>query len=97
MLKVLSGSVNPDGLLYNVFLAPNWLHYSIALFFIIIALMIVVSYFTKGIDASKITGLYLGSATPEQRAETRASWNKWDVINSVIIIAIVVVFYVYFW
>jgi len=97
VLKVLSGSVNPDGLLYNVFLAPNWLHYSIALFFIIIALMIVVSYFTKGIDASKITGLYLGSATPEQRAETRASWNKWDVINSVIIIAIVVVFYVYFW
>lgn len=96
-LKVFAGAVNPDGILYKVFLAPNWLHYSIALFFIIIALMIVVSYFTKGIEPSKITGLYLGSATPEQRAETRASWNKWDVINSAIIIAIIVVFYVYFW
>jgi solute:Na+ symporter, SSS family len=97
VLKVFESSVNADSLLYNVFLAPNWLHYSIAMFFIIIALMIVVSYFTKGIDPASIRGLYLGSASPEQRAETRASWNKWDVIHSAVIITVVIVFYAYFW
>jgi SSS family solute:Na+ symporter len=97
VLKIFESSVNVDSLFYKVFLAPNWLHYSIAIFFIIIALMIVVSYFTKGIDPARIRGLYLGSATPEQRAETRASWNKWDVIHSAVIITVVIVFYAYFW
>jgi len=96
-LKIFEGGVNPDGVLYKVFLAPNWLHFEIALFFVVVAVMIVVSYFSKAMDPSLIRGLYLGSATPEQRAVTRASWNNWDVINSAIIIIIVIVFYAYFW
>ena len=59
--------------------------------------MIIVSYFSKPMDPALIRGLYLGSATPEQRAETRASWNNWDVIHSAIIIIVVIVFYAYFW
>jgi len=59
--------------------------------------MVVVSYFTKAIDPGKIRGLYLGSASPEQKAETRASWNNWDVIHSAVIITVVIVFYAYFW
>lgn len=97
VLKVFESSVNVDSIFYQIFLAPNWLHYSIAMFFIIIALMIVVSYFSKGIDPASIRGLYLGSASPEQKAETRASWNKWDVIHSAVIITVVIVFYAYFW
>ena len=38
-----------------------------------------------------------GTATPEQKAETRASWNKWDVIHSVIILSVIISFYVCFW
>jgi SSS family solute:Na+ symporter len=96
-LNVIYKDMEADGLIYNVIVAPNWLHYEIAIFFIIIALMIVVSYFTKAVDPLKIQGLYFGSATPEQRAVTRASWSKWDVINSVIILAVIVAFYIYFW
>lgn len=96
-LKIFESGVNPDGLIYKVFLAPNWLHYEIALFFIVVAVMVVVSYFSKPMDPNLIKGLYLGSATPEQKAETRASWNNWDVINSAIIITIVIAFYAYFW
>ncbi len=46
----------------ELIIAPNWLHYEIALFFIIIALMIVVSFFTKAKDASCDSGtlLWLG-------------------------------------
>ena len=73
----------------------NWL--MLVLFAIIILLMIVVSFFTSPKDATAIQGLYFGSASAEQRAVTRASWDKWDVINSVIIITFVIAFYIYFW
>jgi SSS family solute:Na+ symporter len=86
-----------DGLFYQLIVAPNWLHYEIVLFLIVIALMIIVSTFTKPMDPAKITGLYFGSANPEQRALTRASWSKWDVINSAIIIVFTIAFYIYFW
>jgi SSS family solute:Na+ symporter len=96
-LKVYYGDAVGDGFIYNLIVAPNWLHYEIALFGIIITLMIVVSAFTKPIDPARIEGLYFGSASAEQRAITRASWNKWDVINSLVIIGVIIAFYVYFW
>lgn len=96
-LKVFSGALNPDGLIYSVFVAPNWLHYEIALFVLVIVVMIVVSYFTPKADEARIRGLYLGSQSAEEKAITRASWNNWDVINSVIILTVIIVFYIYFW
>jgi len=96
-LKVYYGDATDDGFIFNLIVAPNWLHYEIALFFIVIALMIVVSMFTDAKDPASIQGLYFGSASPEQRALTRASWNKWDVISSAIIIVFIIGFYIYFW
>ena len=86
-----------DGMLYSVFLSHNWLHYEIYLFFIVIISMVVISYFTKRKDPALIVGLTMGSASAAQRAETRESYNYWDIINSVIIITIILVFYAYFW
>jgi len=96
-LKVYYGDTVADGFFYELIIAPNWLHYEIALFVFVILLMVVVSFFTKPMDPSKIEGLYFRSATPEQKALTRASWNKWDVVHSVIIITFVIAFYIYFW
>jgi SSS family solute:Na+ symporter len=96
-LNIYFGDTVSDGFIYRLIVAPNWLHYEIVLFFIVIAIMITVSFFTKAIDANKIQGLYFGSASAEQRAITRASWGKWDVINSAIIIAFIIAFYIYFW
>jgi len=96
-LKIYFGDTVSDGFIYELIIAPNWLHYEIALFFIVIVLMIIVSFFTRAADPAKIQGLYMGSATADQRALTRASWNKWDVINSAIIIAFIIAFYIYFW
>jgi len=96
-LNVYFGDTVTEGFLYRLILEPNWLHYEIALFVVVIVLMIIVSFFTKPMDPSKIEGLYFGSATAEQRAITRASWNKWDVINSAIIITFIIAFYIYFW
>ena len=97
IFTVFKGSLNPDGTIYQVFVGTNWLHYEIINFAIVIVTMIIVSYFTPKIDERRIIGLTLGSATAEQKAVTRASWNKWDVIASGLIIAVILVFYAYFW
>jgi solute:Na+ symporter, SSS family len=96
-LKIFSGGINHDGMIYKVFLAPNWLHYEIALFFIVIAIIVVTSFVTPMADQARIKGLYIGSATAEQKALTRASWNNWDLVFSGIIIVIIITFYAYFW
>ncbi|TFH22566.1 MAG: Na+/glucose cotransporter [Bacteroidia bacterium] len=96
-LNIYYGDVVADGLIYRIIIAPNWLHYEIMLFVLVILVMIIVSFFTKAKDLGAIQGLYFGSATAEQRAITRASWSKWDVINSAIIIAFIIAFYIYFW
>jgi SSS family solute:Na+ symporter len=97
LATVFKGLLNTDGSIYRVFVETNWLHYEIINFAICIVSMILVSYFTPKIDERKIAGLYLGSATAEQKAATRASWNKWDVITSAFVIAVVIAFYAYFW
>ena len=96
-MNIFKGSIPEDSFMYSLILSHNWLHYEIYLFVIVIASMVIISYFTQRKDPNTIVGLTLGSATPEQRAETRASYNYWDMINSAIIITIILIFYAYFW
>ncbi len=97
VLKVFESGISQDSFLYRVFLQPNWLHYEIVIFFIIIALMILVSMMTKPADPAEIRGLYVGSATAEEKAITRASWNNWDLLFSGLVIVVIIGFYAYFW
>ena len=80
-----------------VFYDFNWLYFCGVMLIFCCLVVIVVSLCTKAPSEEKIKGLVFGTATPEQKAATRASWNHWDVINSVIILAITVAFYIYFW
>lgn len=96
-LKVFESGLNTDGFVYKIFIEPNWLHYEIYLFVLCLAVIVVVTYFTKPPIKEKLVGLTFAYSTPEQRAATRASWNKWDVINSVVILSVIVLFYIYFW
>jgi len=94
---VLGKNMNPDSLLHTVFVDVNPYHYEIIIFFLVILLMVVVSAFTPKPNLAAIRGLYVGSASAEEKAATRASWSNWDVIFSVIIIAVIIAFYIYFW
>ena len=94
---VFGKNIGHESIFYKLFLAPNWLHYEIVIFFIVIVLMIVISFFTPRADPAAIRGLYFGSATPEEKAVTRAGWNNWDLLFSGISIAVIVAFYIYFW
>lgn len=96
-LKIFASGISQDGIIYQVFLKPNWLHYEIAIFAIVIVFMIILSMVTPKADPAAIRGLYVGSASAEEKAVTRASWNHWDIITSAIVIIVIVAFYAYFW
>ena len=91
---VLPGSQN---IFKYLFYDVNWLFFCGWMLVFCLLVAIVVSYCTKAPDPEKIRGLVFGTSTPEQRAATRASWNKWDVIHSCIILGITAAFYYYFW
>ena len=86
-----------DSLFKYLFYDLNWLFFCGWMFLFCVGVIVVVSMFTQAPSDIKIQGLVFGTATPEQRAATKASWGVWDVIHTAIIIAITVAFYVYFW
>ena len=86
-----------DNFFKYIFYDVNWLFFCGWMFLFCIIVIIVVSLLTKAPAPEQIKGLVFGTASEEQKAETRASWDKWDIIHTVIILAITVAFYWYFW
>jgi SSS family solute:Na+ symporter len=95
--NIFGDSVQEGTWYHAIWVAPNWLHYEIVLFGVCLIVIFVVSFFTERANEAKLVGVTFYSSTPEQRAATRASYNKWDVINSIVIIAIIIAFYIKFW
>jgi len=58
--------------------------------------MVGVSYATREPDYAKIGGLTFGTITEGQRAESRHSWGKGDVIASVAVLLAILAAYLYF-
>ncbi len=81
----------------SLFYDYNWLFFCGWMLVFCLAVVFLVSLFTKPKPISEIQGLVFGTSTPEQRAVTRASWNHWDIIHTIIILGITVAFYIYFW
>lgn len=86
-----------DGVFKYLFYDMNWLFFCGWMFLFCMIVVILVSLATEAPTAEKIQGLVFGTSTPEQKAATRASWTRWDVINSAIILMITAAFYWYFW
>jgi SSS family solute:Na+ symporter len=76
--------------------AVNQFNFTALLFFFCIATVVIVSLFTAPPPMQKLNYTYF-TASAEDKALTRASWNKWDVLHTLIIVSIFVTFYVYFW
>ncbi len=99
--KIYYSNAEIDGtdpsLFQQIFFDCNWLFFCGWMLVFCLAVGVIVSLCTKAPESAKIQGLVFGTSTPEQRAATRASWNHWDIIHSVIILGITVAFYIYFW
>jgi SSS family solute:Na+ symporter len=59
--------------------------------------MVVISFFTTKANDEKLQGITYFSQSTAQKAETRASWNYWDVVTSAGVVAVCILFYIYFW
>jgi len=97
--RLVTMIINPQShnLFTFIFNELNVYAFCVWMFLFCIALSVVVTLLTPKPTAEQVQGLCFSTATPEQKAETRASWNKWDVIHTIIILAFTVAFYIYFW
>lgn len=86
---------NLSGLLHD-FATINFLYFCIYLFLFSIVVMVVVSLLTPKPDDDHIKGLTFATTVAEDRVASRASWNKWDVILSLIVVAIIISIFIYF-
>ena len=71
-------------------------YYSVLIFLVSAVTMFAVSYATAAPSPAQIQGLTFATVTPEQNAETRRSWNHWDVINSLVVLGLILTAYIYF-
>ncbi len=76
------------GWLYT-FANVNFLYFCVYLTLLCIGAMIVVSMFTRPPNYEKIQGLTYATTVAEDKKTSRASWNKRDVILSIIVLVII--------
>ncbi len=95
-VKLIAGFKYTEGSFLWIINNIYFQYYSLFIFIVSIAVMYAVSYLTEEPDYQKISGLTFGTVTEEQKKATRASWNKWDVVASVIVCVLIVAIYIYF-
>jgi SSS family solute:Na+ symporter len=95
ILELSKNHLDPAGITYS-FATMNFLYFCIVLFLFSIAVMVVVSLLTPRPNEEQIKGLTFATTVAEDRAASRASWNKWDVILSLIVLGIIVTVFTYF-
>jgi SSS family solute:Na+ symporter len=86
---------NLSGILYS-FATVNFLYFCIFLFLFSVGLLIIVSLLTEKPSEEQLNGLTYATTVAEDKAKSRASWNKLDVILSVIVVIIIISAFIYF-
>jgi SSS family solute:Na+ symporter len=71
-------------------------YYSLFIFVVSCVVMIAVSYLTPAPALERLQNLTFATVTAEGRQQSRASWNRWDVINSGIVLFLILLAYLYF-
>jgi solute:Na+ symporter, SSS family len=74
----------------------NFLYFSMILFAVSVAIVVVVSLATAPPTEQRVRGLTYATVTAENREETRASWNRWDVIHTAVVLGLILAAYLYF-
>ncbi len=95
-VKLLKGFSYPEGSFFWVINNIFFQYYSLFIFIVCVAVMIVVSYLTEEPGYEKISGLTYATRTAEDKARSRASWGTGDVIASAIVLLMILAAYLYF-
>jgi SSS family solute:Na+ symporter len=76
------------------FWQTNWLVFECWLLVFIVALMVIVSFFTPAPSKAQVEAI---TFTSDYRKQIRESWCIWDVVATLGVIALCACFYAYFW
>ena len=71
-------------------------YYSLFIFIVSAATMVIVSYLTPEPAPERLVGLTFATVTPEQRQQSRASWTRGDVLSSAFVLVLILAAYLYF-
>jgi solute:Na+ symporter, SSS family len=74
----------------------NFLYFCIALFVFSVVVLIGVSLLTDKPSEEQIKGLTFATTVAEDRAVTRASYNRTDIVLSLIVVVLIVLIFMYF-
>jgi SSS family solute:Na+ symporter len=80
----------------HTFATINFLYFCIILFIFSIVVMVVVSLLTEKPSEAQLNGLTYRTTVAADKAQSRASWNRRDVVLSLAIFVVIVVIFVYF-
>ena len=92
-----SGKAAMDGAFWDStawFWQTNWLIFECWLLVFIIAMMIVVSFFTPAPTKEQIEAI---TFTSDYKQMIRSSWNVWDIVGTLLVFGLCGAFYWYFW
>ena len=71
-------------------------YYSLLIFLLSSAVLVIVSYTSEAPDPAQLRDLTFSTMTDEHRRESRASWTRIDVVNSGVVVALILAAYLYF-
>src|SRR6058998_726378 len=71
-------------------------YYSLLIFVASVIVILVVSYATERPQEAQLAGLTYATVTSADRDATRASWNRWDVLASAVVLLLIASAYAYF-
>ena len=92
-----SGNAVMNGSFWNStawFWQTNWLIFECWLLVFIIALMIVVSIFTPAPSKEQVEAI---TFTGDYKTQIKESFNMWDIVATLGVVALCAAFYIYFW
>jgi len=71
-------------------------YYSLVIFIVCAVVMFIVSYMSEEPAYEKISGLTYATTSDKDKAESRSSWSKSDVVYSCMVLVLIVAAYLYF-
>ena len=71
-------------------------YFSLLIFLVCVIVMVVVSHLSAAPSDAKINGLTFATTSAADRATSRASWTRWDVIASCGVLVLIIAAYLYF-
>jgi SSS family solute:Na+ symporter len=86
----------PEGSLFWVINNTFFQYYSLLIFVVCVATMVVVSHLTRPPDYARLDGLTFRTLSEVDRAESRRSWDLRDVLASVTVLLAIAAAYLYF-